>query len=346
MHTQESELNILLSLEELVDFTKRFALFVGGKLSLYDSLVNIAVSVENPKVAIVARYLAEGLRKGCPLYKTMEELSNSFGYVYIGMVMSGEASGNMSSVLHKLNSLLSKQLMWKKQIFRMLFYPTVIFCLSMVVFVGLMLLFVPSMKGLILDLHTYKDLPILSKAIFLISDFMLNYGIWLLISSVIAFYVVYIYRWQILSLLVSIRVIDNILCKLNLQIISEIMTGLLQSHVSLIDALYIAEKTAWHVGVKDWIGQMIKTLMAGGVMSNVQVSWLPKYIVPVLKSGEFAGDLSTAFCFLSEALQDEVDDIMNWFLGILQPVLMVLLGVLLSCIILGVFLPMTSISFY
>lgn len=328
----------------LIEMTRNLSTFVNSGISVYDSLRYVWQQDKDSEYAYIVRSLADSIRKGEPLHIALQSFPQVFDIMYIGLIRAGEELGNIGPALLELANHLAKKHKFKQDLINRLAYPTFILFLAVVLFFGMMLWFVPSIKGLVLDLQDMSQLGWLSVMVFSISDFLVINGLIILISGIIIIPWVYIRRDLVVRMLSRIPFVCSMEYKLNLQITFHMLTVLLKGGIPLLKCLTIAKECVWNEKVELWLDEAISKLLAGDAVSGVQNTDMPMYVNTMLYTGERTGSLATACQSIAEYLDEEVNATLNVILGIVQPSLLIIIGFLVGGIILGVFLPITSIT--
>ncbi len=335
-----------LSLKEKIDFTQTFLTLNKAGLPIIESLIFIEKDASSRQVRLLAQEIKKQIIAGYTLSDTIGKFPNIFGQVYIGLAKAGEDSGEIDKTFERLIELLKKQGDIKGKLISALTYPVFVVCLAIVV-VLIMLTFVfPAFKDLF-D-QQGKDLPAITQFCINTGEFLRDK--WFVIPLVIGLIIgvsIYLLKWE-----PSKRKIDELVLKIPLisdliksAAFSNFLTVLQISYdagIPILDCLYLARTTLSNFVLNDAIKVSIKKMQAGDHLSESMkaANIFPKMILFMVATGEQSGRLGELMIQCVNHIDQQLDLIIETLGKLVEPILLVFIGVLVCFLALSLYLPL------
>jgi type IV pilus assembly protein PilC len=281
------------------------------------------------------------------LSEAMRKHPNSFSRMYISMVEAGEASGSLDIVLDRVAFQIEKQAQLRRRVKGAMMYPLIVLAFATLVLTGLLLFLVPVFEGIFADLG--GDLPLMTQMVVAASDAIRGY--WFVIFPAIGFGVWGIRRylaspggrrkWHRFGLRAPMGV-GPIVTKVAVARFSRTLSTLVSSGVDIIRALEIAGDTAGNEIVREATEDIRARIRQGerlaGPMTAAAV--FPPMVSHMVDVGEETGELDTMLGKIADFYEDEVDASVATLTSVIEPLMMILVGVMVGLIILAMYLPM------
>ena len=331
--------------KDKIIFTQELGIMLKAGLSIIEALESLKEEATN-------RYFAEEINKiifdtrgGVPFSDALSKHPAIFGEVYVNMVKSGEESGKMELVLERLSTQMQKDYELNRKTRGALYYPAFVLVALIAVMALVMVVIIPQLK-LIFD-DAGVPLPILTKGIIAISFFLKKFGLYLLGALVLI--VISALKWKQTEagrlffdrLIVKIPVIGNLLRKTYASRFTRTFASLTSSGLPLIEVFNVSSKVVGNVVYEKEIKKMAEEVKSGHPISATlkKSKLLPKMIGQLSTVGEKSGNVDEVFNTLADFFDRDIDAITANLSVMLEPVLMVIMGVGIGLIIISVLQP-------
>ncbi|MDI6734323.1 MAG: type II secretion system F family protein, partial [Patescibacteria group bacterium] len=291
------------------------------------------------------------VNNGQSLAQSLEKFSYIFGDFFISMVKVGETSGNLSSSLLYISQELKKQREISHRVRGALMYPAVILIVTVVVTVFLTFFIFPKILPIFSSLRV--ELPATTKGMIAALTFMSKFGIYVLAGLVVLIIVLKILfvikRLHFLfdRLMLSMPLISKIISNLTLTTFTRSLNVLLKSGMTLVDALNICKATFHNLFYRREIENLIDFIRRGEEMArylSTRTKFFPAMFVGMIQVGERTGNLEENLIYLSEYYESEVDDVIKNLTTILEPLLLVVMGLIVGFVAISIVTPIYKIT--
>ena len=335
-----------LSLKEKIDFTQTFLTLNKAGLPIIESLIFIEKDAGSRAVRLLAQEIKKQIIAGYTLSDTIAKYPNLFGHVYIGLAKAGEDSGDIDKTFERLIGLLEKQGEIKGKVISALTYPAFVVLLAIAV-VLIMLMFVfPAFKEMFDS--TGKQLPAITQFCMDSGEFLKDK--WPLIPLGIGAIIgvgAYLLKWE-----PSKRKVDEILLKLPLisdlvkaSAFSNFLTVLQIAYdagIPIIECLYLSRTTLANSVMQDAIRVSIKKMQTGAHLSDSlkAANLFPKMILFMVSTGEQSGRLGELMQQCVSHIDQQLDLIVDTLGKLVEPILLIFIGVLVCFLALALYLPL------
>lgn len=340
--------SISLSRKELLFFTQDLSQFLCAGLPLYESLLALEERYENTKNHAFFLHLCNQIKQGRTLSQILSEFPKSFDMIYISMVGAGEKSGKLGQIFKELSIMINKSDAFKKQITAALTYPIFLISFCCAVLYGLFFFLIPSMQELLQGRHLHP----VTQAVLQISHFLQQYkrilGIGL-VSVGIAIFCFFHSRigklnWQRFSL--HIPLLKTLITESVLVRFCQTLSVLLDSNIPLIEALDYSKRVMNHCIFESVIDKVGISIIEGNKLSTeISKSRLfPNMAIRMIQVGEQVGNMGEMLHNIAQIYQKNLERTLHKITVLLQPILLLFLGIVVGTILLSVLLPLTDMS--
>jgi type IV pilus assembly protein PilC len=330
---------------DMVVFTRQFSTMINAGLPLVQALDILAKQTENKALAAVTREVVFDVESGNTVADALAKHPNAFSELYVNMVAAGEAGGILDTILMRLATFLEKSDALARKVKGAMIYPGVILSVA-VIAVGVLLTFViPVFREMFASVGL--ALPFPTRVVIGLSDFLRGYwyaiagviigGIWLLRR----YYRTSSGRLAIDSMLLKVPVLGDVLRKSAVSRFSRTLGTLIGSGVAILDGLEITAKTAGNRVIQDAI-MASRASIAGGetIAGPLQKSNVfPPMVISMIAVGEQTGGLDEMLTKIADFYDEEVDAAVSGLLALLEPVMIVFLGVVVGGMVVAMYLP-------
>lgn len=336
---------------DLVIFTRQFATLLEAKIPLADSLKTLVRQTRNAILKEAVGELSADIDAGLSLSQALEKHSTLFGEFYVNMVRSAEVTGRMEEVMTYLADYLEKEAVLRSKVRNALIYPAIVIALFIVV-AGLMLTTViPQVQPIFEEAGV--ALPFFTKLLLGSGDFLVNWWWALLIVVAILFFLVVDYleteegKAVKDELLVSLPVLGNLFRKLYVARFSEAISVLLKGGVPVAQAIEVAGHTIGNYVYQDLLHEAAEAVRGGELMSQIfaqNPAHFPPLVSQMIAIGEGTGRLDDMFARIARFHVREVNDIVNNLVELIQPALMISIGLLVGLLFASILLPLYDLA--
>jgi type IV pilus assembly protein PilC len=339
-----------VSLSEMALFSRQLATMLEAGIPILETIGDLASQTQNRYFALVLNRIRDDIREGSNFSQALARHPKVFSTLYVALVRSGEESGNLVEVLRELSSELEDQLTLIRKVRQAVSYPAVVsmFFVGVVAFVFLYL--VPKFQEIFASFGA--QLPLFTRIILNISRFSLKFFPFIIIFLIVAWVFVIWYaktragRRRIDRVKLRIPVFGPLMLKVSLARFARSLSTLLRGGVNVVSALEIVSKTAGNAIVEDSIEKVRRGVIKGELLGQEMKKYLifPSMLVRMVSVGEETGRTDDMLTRMSRFFRDEVDVTLNILSSILEPVLIVGLGVIVGTVVLAIYLPIFKLA--
>lgn len=334
-------------------FTKKLSTMVRAGLTIATSLSLMVEQIDKPNVAKLCQNLLSDIETGLSFSEALGKYPNYFDIVYVNLVRAGEASGRLEFFLNRVQEDLEKSAKLRSSIKKAMFYPSVLLAVTVVV-VGIMLFFVvPIFAQLFAEADS--ELPYLTQLVLSISDFIqdpLGGGLMLvmLFASVMGGRAIvqrnYRIRERLHYGLTKVPFIGDLIVKSALAKVAMIMSNLAAAGAPILDSVEIARSSVKNITLSNALGNVREGLYQGLSISTLfeEESVIPSTFPQLLAVGEETGNMEEMYGSLAGYYQEEVDGSVSSLTALLEPAMIVFMGLTVGFIIVAMYLPIFTMG--
>lgn len=339
-----------LSGHELQVFTQELATLLTARLPLDRSLQILIELAEDPRVAQMTSRILNRVRGGAALSEALEAETGVFSRFYVNMVRAGEMGGGLEDVLNRLSEYLIRARELRDSVVSALIYPAILLSVSVLSVMVLMIFVVPNFTQLFEDAD--RALPMLTQIVVGSADVLARYW-WALLAAVILF-ALYMrrafsvpasrLRWD--RRLLRLPLAGDLVRKIEAARFSRTLGTLVGNGVPLLTALAIVRETLGNRVLSEGMGTAIEGLKEGQGMSEplLAANLFPRLGLQMIKVGEETGRLEEMLLQVAGIYDREVRTSIQRMLALLEPALIVSLGLVIALIIMSILIALVSVN--
>ena len=341
----------VISSKDLGDFTKQLATLLNAGLPLDRSLsLLVELTDDGSQVQIMISQLLDKVRSGTPLSEALDNQSGVFSKFYINMIRAGEAGGQLEGVLDRLSDYMERSKELRGTVQTALIYPAILVTMAGLSLLVLLTFVVPQFQEMFESAG--KELPLPTQIVVGVSEFLQAYW-WLVIAGILGV-VVYMkyqlsdpdrrYIWD--KRFLAMPYVGDLIRKLEIANFSRTLGTLLGNGVSLLSALTIVKETLNNKILAEKIAHAAENLKEGGDMSGplIESGQFPKMATQMIQLGEETGSLDEMLERVATTYDKEIKIAIERMLTMLEPVLIVGLGLLIAGIIISILMAILSVN--
>jgi type IV pilus assembly protein PilC len=330
---------------DIVVFTRQFATMINAGLPLVQSLNILAQQTENKSLAEVTKAVVYDVESGNTLADAFAKHPRAFSDLYVNMVAAGEAGGILDTILQRLATFLEKNDALVRKVKGAMVYPAVICTVAIIAIAVLLIFVIPVFQEMFASVNL--ELPLPTRVVIGMSAFLVGYwyliiaGIGAAIFAIRRYYATVNGRKQIDAMLLSSPVLGDLLRKSAVSRFTRTLGTLISSGVSILEGLEITAKTAGNMVIHDAI-MASRQSIAGGetIAAPLEKSKVfPPMVISMIAVGEQTGGLDEMLSKIADFYDEEVDVAVSALLSLMEPVMIVVLGVVVGGMVVAMYLP-------
>jgi len=328
-------------------FSRQFATMIDAGLNVVGALVILEQQTDDKVLAEVIREVRSDVEGGLLLSQAMGKHPRVFDRLYIAMVEAGEAAGILDTVLDRVAVQIEKEMKIKRRVKGAMIYPTLVLCFAFLVLVGMLMFLVPIFEDIFKDLD--GELPMLTKVVVAASDVLKGY--WFVIFPLIGGGIYGFRRWKKTPAgrqvwdrfkLRAPAGIGKVVLKVTMARFSRTLATLVAAGVDIIKALEISGTTAGNWVVESALADVRAKVHQGVPIAQplIEDPVFPPLVSQMVKVGEETGELEKMLDKIADFYEDEVDASIQALTSIVEPLMMIGVGVVVGIIIIAMYMPM------
>lgn len=338
-------------LQEKINFARHLSVTIESGLPLVEALELIKKQASSKRFRKVLEQVVSNVNSGQSLSQSLSHFNYIFDDFFVNLVAVGEASGNLSETLQYLSGEIKKQREISNSIRSALIYPGVILAATVGVTVFLITFIFPKILPIFASLNI--ELPFSTKAIMWLLKFISSYGFFVA-GGIIALAA----AWK---LLLSIEKVDfwfdrfvlyvpfvsGVLKNITIGGFTRSLSILLKSGMNIVDALTVAKGTFHNRYYQKEFDRVIDSVRRGESMArymDTKPKFFPPMLVGMIQIGEDTGKLEQNLLYLSDYYESEVDETLKNLTSILEPMLLLFMGLAVGFVALAIITPIYSIT--
>ncbi len=330
---------------DTVVFTRQFATMINAGLPLVQSLTILAQQTENKSLKDVTKAVVYDVESGNTLADAFSKHPKAFSDLYVNMVAAGEAGGILDTILLRLATFLEKSDALIRKVKSAMIYPGVIFTVAAAAVAILLIFVIPTFQSMFASVG--MDLPLPTRIVIGASQLLINYwwamlaAIGLTIFAFVRYRATDSGRRNVDSLMLKLPVLGDLLRKSAVSRFTRTLGTLISSGVSILDGLEITAKTAGNRVVHDAVMQS-RASIAGGdtIAAPLEKSKVfPPMVISMIAVGEQTGGMDEMLSKIADFYDEEVDVAVGALLSLMEPVMIVVLGVIVGGMVVAMYLP-------
>ncbi|WP_198781863.1 MULTISPECIES: type II secretion system inner membrane protein GspF [Shewanella] len=339
-----------ISVAELALITRQIATLVAAGLPIEESLKAVGQQCEKDRLASMIMAVRSRVVEGYSLADSLAEFPHIFDDLYRAMVASGEKSGHLEVVLNRLADYTERRQQLKSKLQQAMIYPIVLTLVAIGVISVLLAAVVPKVVGQFE--HMGAELPATTRFLIAASDFVQNYGLFLVLAIVMLFVVFQrmlksaAFRMKYHSFLLKMPVIGRVSKGLNTARFARTLSILSASSVPLLDGMRIASEVLQNVRVRaavdDATARVREGTSLGAALTNTKL--FPAMMLYMIASGEKSGQLEQMLERAADNQDREFEGNVTIALGVFEPMLVVSMAGVVLFIVMAILQPILALN--
>jgi type IV pilus assembly protein PilC len=330
---------------DIVIFTRQFSTMINASLPLVQALDILSKQSENKALQEVTHQVVYDVESGNTVADALRKHPKAFTDLYVNMVAAGEAGGILDTILMRLAAFLEKNDALVGKVKSAMIYPAVIMSVAGIAIMVLLIFVIPVFESMFASVNLALPLP--TRIVIGLSAFLTSYwwavggGVWGAIFMLRKYYKTPDGQLRIDSIMLRFPVLGDMLRKSAVSRFTRTLGTLISSGVSILDGLEITAKTAGNRVIHDAIMESRASIAGGDTISApLQKSAVfPPMVISMIAVGEQTGGLDEMLTKIADFYDTEVDTAVSGLLSLMEPVMIVFLGVVVGGMVVAMYLP-------
>ena len=339
-----------LSTNNLSIFTKQMSALLGAGTPIEKCLILLSKQTSNKKFSQVLLNINEDITEGNSLSSAMKKYPSIFDEIYTSTIYAGETSASLSEVFLDLSNYLDKEAKVRSQVVGALVYPAILFFVSLAVIYSLLTFVLPQVVEQFVTSNV--ELPLLTRSLLYFSDIfpVILLVFFLVISTIYLLQTTNImsknYQQRTAKYFLSTPLIGQIILYDQTARFCSSMRLMTKAGLNTIDSLQIAQNTFRNKYLSHQVNGVVNKVVSGTSISKAfsQARIFPDVFEQLLSSGDMGSQVSEMFEKTKEFLDQEVDTRRNVLLTLLQPIVILTMGIFVMLIVLSIMLPLLQMN--
>lgn len=335
---------------EILLFTRQLSTMITSGLPLVQSLEILGNQIEDVDFRGIVKEIKEKIEGGARFADALRDYPKCFDELFINLVVAGEEGGLLDNVLQRLAIYIEKTEKLKKKVKSAMIYPVAIIVVAFVVVVVLLLFVIPVFEKMFKEMGA--ELPVPTQIVINLSQMMQSYW-YIIIGGVVGLVLALKYYYKTEG---GHRNIDRIILKLPLfglltikasvARVTRTLATLLMSGVAILESMIIVAKVAGNKIVEEALLVARSRISEGRTMAEPleQAGIFPPMVVQMVQVGESTGALDSMLNKIADFYEDDVDTMVGNLTAMMEPMIMVFLGVVLGGLIIAMYLPIFKLG--
>ena len=338
-----------VSLKQVAIFSRQFATMIDSGLTLLRSLQILAVQTDSKAFAEIINQVRKDVESGSSLSAAFSHHPKVFSKLYVAMVRCGESGGALDEVLLQLADTLEKQVELRRKIKAAMTYPAVVLCLVTLILCAMLLFIIPLFKGFYKSLN--GTLPPMTRALIWVSDLFVKAFPLIVLAAIAGVYLFKRWintpsgreKWDVFKL--RVPVFGKLAHKTAMARFTRTLGVLLRSGVPILEALEITKETAGNTVVSRGLSDVQAGVKVGEPIARPLENHpvFAPMVVQMMAVGEESGALDTLLEKVATFYDQEVEATVDALTSLLEPLLILVLGLIVGTMVIALYLPMFDI---
>jgi type IV pilus assembly protein PilC len=339
-----------VKLSDLSRFTRQLAAMTSSGLPLVQCLDILVSQTENKNFSQKIQQVSSDIQVGSSLADALSKHPQIFNALYCNMVSAGEASGNLDGVLNRIAEYQESADKLRRKVLGALTYPGIVAVIA-VGMTSIMLVFIiPTFAKMFKDLG--GELPLPTQIVMGISDFFRHFLPFILLGVVgsaialLSYYRTDNGRFNIDALRLRLPILGDLERKTAISRFSQTLSTLLTSGVTILEALRITSRTAGNKVLEKGLVRTTERISGGLTIAEPlrETGVFPPMVIQMIAVGEKTGDLAGMLAKISEFYNEEVEAAVTALTSIIEPVMIIVMGVVCGGMLVAMYLPIFSMA--
>ena len=336
--------------KDIVILSRQMAILFEAQVSALRVFRLLAGESENATLREVLTQVADDIQGGSSISASLSKHPKVFTSFYVNMIKSGEESGKLDEIFNYLADYLDRTYEVNSKAKGALIYPSFVIFTFFAVMILMFTVVIPKISAIIVD--SGQDIPVYTKIVLAISNFLVRYGLFLLIALIISAFFMFRYsqtpagKQSFSKFKLTIPYVGTLYKKLYLSRISDNMNTMLISGIPMMRSLEITADVVDNAVYESLLRESLEAVKAGTAVSQALSRYeeIPGIMIQMIKVGEETGQLGNILKTMAKFYRREVTTAVDTLVDLIEPVMIVTLGVGVGVLLASVLVPIYNLS--
>lgn len=338
-------------LRELIFFSRHLASLIKSGVPILRALNILWEQTNNPYLRNIIKDIANDVKNGQTLSFSLAKYPKVFSPFYVAMVRAGENSGTADKSLIRISSYYLKHFEFISKVKSALAYPMLILFVGFITVVFIFTNIIPRIVPLLLDLEI--ELPLPTKILISLSNFVKNYWVWISLGVLIFVLILNrafknkTFKYYISMVKLNMPVFGELVFKSQFARFSRTLEESLRSGIPIIRALDISLPIVDEYGLRIGLEPCRKELESGGSLAGSlrNIAIMPPFVVNLVSIGEESGKLADSLADIAESYESDCEEYVKMLTTLLEPMMVLTIGLIVGFIVSAVLWPIFQLNF-
>jgi len=339
-----------ISNKDVVILSRQIATLFEAQVSALKVFRLLSTEAINPHLGEKLAEVSDDLQAGSTISNALSKHPKVFTSFYIGMIRAGEESGQLDKTFSFLADYLDRTYEIGMKARNALIYPAFVVSTFVIVMILMLTMVIPRLSAILLE--SGQDIPVYTKIVISLSNFLINYGIFALVMLVIGGFFFWRFfktdqgKLSIAELQLSIPYVGDLYRKLYLSRVADNLSTMLTSGIQMVRAVEITSTVVGNPLYEELLKEVVEKVKGGTQLSEALDAYeeFPGILVQMIKVGEETGELGNILETLAKFYRREVNSAVDTLVGLIEPIMIVLLGLGVGFLLASVLIPIYNIS--
>jgi type IV pilus assembly protein PilC len=336
--------------KDVILFTRQFSTMIDAGLPIVQCLDILQTQEENPTFKTILRDIKEQVESGTTLADAMKKHPKQFDSLFVNMIAAGEAGGILDTILARLAAYIEKAAKLKAKVKGAMTYPLVTLGIALIVLAIILVFVIPVFQKMFSEMGSTLPLP--TQLVVNLSEIVKANILYMIAALVVFLFALKKYyntekgRVAIDHLLLMMPVIGVLIRKVAVAKFTRTMGTMLSSGVAILDALEIVAKTAGNKVIEAAVYKVRSAIAEGQTMADplIETNVFPPMVCQMIAVGETTGALDVMLGKIADFYDEEVDQAVANLTSLIEPFMLVFLGVTIGGLVIAMYLPIFKIA--
>jgi type IV pilus assembly protein PilC len=336
--------------KDIVVMTRQFATMIDAGLPLVQCLEILFSQQDNRTFKRILKNIKEDVEEGSTFADALKRHPDVFDDLFVNLVAAGEIGGILDIILNRLAAYIEKAAKLKKKVKGAMTYPIVVMVIAIMVVAVILIFVIPVFESMFADFG--KALPVPTQIVVALSDLLKNYILYLIVGFVLLvfafrrFYKTDKGRALVDKLVLKVPVFGMLIRKVAVAKFTRTLGTMISSGVPILDSLDIVAATAGNMTIEEAIRETRRSISEGRTIAEplADSDVFPSMVVQMISVGEATGALDTMLSKIADFYDDEVDAAVDALTAMLEPFMMVFLGITIGGLVVSMYLPIFQMA--
>ena len=334
-----------VKLKNITTFTRLLSTLLKSNVPLVEALDAISQQTNDPYFKTVLIDVKDNVNEGRPFHLSLKDYPHIFDKIFVALVESGEASGNLDKILERLANLMEKRSIITSRVFSALIYPGILLFVTVSIMVVLCVYVIPTVTELFED---QGELPWMTTTTIGFSNFLVNYWLGLIIGFLTFGFL--FFKWKNSSngkpvwdrFMLSVPVLGRLIRAADISLFARTLSTLMIGGIPVLQALDIVKNVVRNELIKAAIGEAREQIKEGESVAQPlrRSGQFPAVVLQMVQVGEKTGSLEAMLTQISDDYDRQVDIEVSAFTSLLGPVMLIVMACIIGFVLISIMLPM------